>query len=404
MRILWSANALWATTGYGVQGRSLLPRLQRLGHTVANHAWYGLAGGTMEAGDIRIYPAAFEPYGADIIGHWVKDFQADLVVSLMDNWVLPQDFVERCRPALWASWFPVDQTPLPPCVGRISRTADYPITYSQFGQNQALAAGIDACRYIPHGVETSVYKPGDKAEARRRLGVPQDRYLVSMVAANKGYPSRKAFPENLEAFARFRRRHPEALLYLHTLASQANQGLDLFELLAALGIPEDAVFFVNQPKYILGLPPEYMARIYQASDVLLAASQSEGFGIPIVEAQACGCPVISTNWTSMPEITVNGIATEPLQRLWTPLGGWACVPGVDAIHEALEEIAAWRPNERREFSELGVAFMRAHYDWDVCVQTYWAPFLAQVEEDLRAGNRQGQAGPVEAGSAGAVLA
>jgi glycosyltransferase involved in cell wall biosynthesis len=397
MRILWSANALWATTGYGVQGRSLLPRLQRLGHTVANHAWYGLAGGTMEAGDIRIYPAAFEPYGADIISHWVADFQADLVISLIDNWVLPQDFVQRCRPALWASWFPVDQQPCPPMVARISRTADYPITYSQFGQDEALDAGITNCRYIPHGVETGVFKPGDKAEARRRLGVPEDRYLVSMVAANKGFPSRKAFPENLEAFARFRKRHPEALLYLHTLASQANQGLDMFELLAALEIPQDAVFFVNQPKSILGLPPEYMARIYQASDCLLAASQGEGFGIPLVEAQACSCPVISTDWSSMTELTVNGIATEPLQRSWTQLGGWMCVPGVDAIEDALERIYAWRPDERTENGELGVAFVRENYDWDVCVQTYWAPFLFQVEKDIHAGNRQ--AGPVEAGSA-----
>ena len=381
MRILWSANAIWAPTGYGIQGRSLLPRLKRLGHEVANHAWYGLQGGMMQAADITVYPAAFDPFGTDIIGAWVKDFKADLVLSLLDIWVLPEDYAQRCRPARWAAWFPVDSQPVPELVVKRSKACDYPVTYSHFGQQEAQRAGLST-RYIPHGIETLIFRPGDRAAARKRLGVREEAYLVSMVAANKGVPSRKAFPENFLAFAAFRERHPEAVLYVHALAGTASNGVDLIRLGRACGIPDDALLFVNQPNYIKGLPQQYLAWVYQASDVLLAASQSEGFGIPIVEAQACGCPVITTDCTSMPELTCNGIATAPAQPFWTGLDAWAAVPSVASIGEALEAIYARPPEEKRQAAAAGIDFVQERYDWDVCVRTFWEPFLAEVEADL----------------------
>ncbi len=45
---------------------------------------------------------------------------------------------------------------------------------------------------------------------------------------------------------------------------------------------------------------------YQKSDILFFASTYEGFGLPIIEAQACGIPVITSNFGSMQEITENG--------------------------------------------------------------------------------------------------
>jgi glycosyltransferase involved in cell wall biosynthesis len=383
LRIIWSSNALWAPTGYGVQAKSILPRLQKLGHEVAQFAWYGLQGGTMEADGIRIYPAAYDHWGVDVIGSHVKHFNADLVISLQDIWVLPDDYVQRCRPARWACWFPVDQQPMPGQVVKLAQTADYPITYSEFGQREALAAGIENSRYIPHGIETSIFRPGDKLEARQKMKLPADAFLCAMVAANKGTPSRKAFAENLLAFGAFRRAHNNALLYLHTLESQATGGVDFGELIPACGIPSEAVRFVDQYHYTLGLPPEYLATVYQASDMLLAASQSEGFGIPLIEAQACGCPVITTDCTSMTELTINGIATQPVQRFWTPLNSWAFVPSPAAIEDALWKIWGRTPAEAAAEAQRGVTHVHRNYDWDVLVRDWWAPFLAQVEQDVR---------------------
>ena len=388
LRILWSANAPWAPTGYGIQGKYLLPRLRALGHEVANFAWYGLQGGMMNLDGMMIYPAVADMWGTDVVGAHCQHFKADVLISLQDNWVLPANYTERVHPTLWASWFPVDSDPIPEQVAAISRTADYPIVYSKFGLAQARNVGIEAT-YIPHGVDTKAFRPlnaQERAEARIKLGFPQDAFVCVMVAANKGYPSRKSFAENIQAFAEFRSRHPNAYLYLHTLATTQHGGVDIQRILHACNLPVECVKLVDQYSYVIGLPADYLTAMYGAADVLMAASMGEGFGIPIIEAQACGCPVITTNWTSMPELTFNGYTTQPVQRWWTPLNTWACVPSIANIIEALERIYTWQEDERLDHASFGVQKMCQDYDWDVCVSQYWAPFLERVEKDIRGGN------------------
>jgi glycosyltransferase involved in cell wall biosynthesis len=380
VKILWCSNAMWAHTGYAVQAQHLLPRLQALGHDVAQFAWWGLRGGVIRANGITIYPRGRESFGYDVIGAHAEHFGADLVISLQDVWVLPNDYVDRVgRP--WACWFPVDQDPAPSDVVRVAKTATYPIVYSQFGARLMLDAGVP-CHYIPHGVNMDVFKPSDETRAviRERLGWSEGAFVAAIVAANKGYPSRKAYPEQMMAFAAFAEDHPRARLYVHANKTTARGGLDLCALAGSLEI-EDRVIFVDQYDYLTGLPDTYMADVYNAADVLLAATMTEGFGIPIVEAQACGCPVITTGFSSMPELTVNGIVTEALQPFWTTLDSWCVVPSVADITRALHEVAAWSPETRRNNARRGVVAM-GRYDWNAVVATWWRPFLCEVARDI----------------------
>lgn len=384
MRILMGCNAIWANTGYGTQARSLLPRLRDRGHTVGNFAWYGLQGGMMVLDGITIYPVGHDVWGNDVVGPYCQHFKADVFISLMDVWVLIPEFVDRCHPTSWMAWAPVDHEPIPPQVADRWKRADYPVAYSLSGLEAAKAAGIDNVQYIPHGLETATFRPGDKRAARDRLKLPQEAFICSMVAANKGYPSRKCFAENLQAFARFRETHDDAVIYLHTLKSTAHGGLDMEQLIRSLGLNE-CVYYVDQLANHLGLPGQYMADVYNSSDVLIGASAGEGFGLPVMEAQACGCPVITTNWTSMRELTVNGIATAPAQRHWTPLASWAAVVSIDHVHDALEQVYNWPSDERRERAEQGILAMRERYDWDTCIDRYWEPFLSRVAHDRSEG-------------------
>jgi glycosyltransferase involved in cell wall biosynthesis len=66
-------------------------------------------------------------------------------------------------------------------------------------------------------------------------------------------------------------------------------------LAAELGIDDDVVF-------VGGVPQEETVRFYQAADVLIYPSFNETFGLPILEAMACGTPVVTSNVSSMPEI------------------------------------------------------------------------------------------------------
>ena len=383
MRILWSSNAVWATTGYGIQAKHLLPRFQVLGHEVAQFAWYGLQGGRVNRGGIEIYPRAYDDWGNDVIGGHVNDFGADLVVSLQDIWVLPYDYPERVG-VPWCCWFPVDHTPVSARVLDRAKRANYPVTYSKFGLEEMRKAGLE-CGYIPHGVDLEIFKPLPKQECRERLKWPESPFVVAMVGANKGFPARKGFPEALMAFKVFHDEHPDSILYLHCLTDEARGGVDFKMLIDSIaGFPKDAIMFVDEYPYLVGLPDTYLADVYNGADVLLQCSYNEGFGLPLIEAQACGTPVLATDWTSMPELVFAGELIEPLQPFFTRVGGWAMVPSVDSIIDGLmwaydmmggEQARAWLSEKARQGA--------AAYGWDKVVAEYWKPFLDRVAEDLQ---------------------
>ena len=121
---------------------------------------------------------------------------------------------------------------------------------------------------------------------------------------NKGYPSRKSLPQIVEAFAAFRARHDDAILYLHTdLGGSYQEGVDLAPLLHAFGLDPEIVRFPDQYRYQFDpFGEEYMADVYSSFDVLLNPAMGEGFGLPVLEAQACGVPAIVTDFTAMSEV------------------------------------------------------------------------------------------------------
>lgn len=385
LNILWSANAIWCHTGYGVQGKYLLPRFAADGHKAFNLAWYGLEGGSIDVNvggyPVTVLPNGHKNFGLDVIGYYVERYDIDLVISLQDIWVLPERYNELFD-APWACWFPVDHDPLPERVHKIAKHADWPMTYSKWGWELARDAGL-MTEYIPHAVDTKVFHPGDKKAARVALGLPQDRYLVVMVAANKGFPSRKSYAEAFQAFRDFRDANPDLdpYLYAHCDFTSANQGLNLNEVARSCGIIED-VSFVNRQMYMTGIEDSTIADIYRAGDCMLLPSMTEGFGIPLIEAQACGCPVVTNDYGPMAELTVNGVTVEPGQPWWSPLGAWCITADIDNVAQGLHQVAHWDDEHRAEMAQAGIKHIRENYDWNVVYNRYWRPFLAKVEPEI----------------------
>lgn len=374
MKILWSSNAPWSCSGYGTQTKYIAPRLKKLGHEVAVFAWDGLHHGRLSIAGTEVLPGGMLPFGADLIGEHVKAVGAELVISLQDVWVLPEDYRQRmgCR---WAPWFPIDGFPMSPRVGRVAATAEYPLVYSRFGEREAVAGGLPV-RYIPHGIETGVFHPGDQVRAREAMGLDPEMFLAVLVGTNRS-GNRKALDVAFQAFARFLDGHPNARLYCHADPTRAEGGLDLHALCRALKIG-DKVLFPDRYQYLMGFSDEQVAAVYQAADVLLGAAMGEGFGLPILEAQACGTPAITTNHSAMTELTHFGEATEPAQLTWNGLDTWHAMPSVGNVWAALERIAALGEEERAERSAEVVEWVRREYDYDTVVEQYWRPFLESV--------------------------
>lgn len=393
LRMLYSSNAPWTNSGYGVQSRSLLPRLAQFPEfggidNIAMFAWYGLQGGIHNVGGMRVYPGGMDPYGNDVIEAHTRDFKANIVVSLIDVWVM-RDTAKKVAPALWLPWTPIDHDPIPEAVLTALQDAHLTLSYSKWGRDMLNAAGVNNA-YIPHGVETSTYcvnPDRDSVNGFRRqiLRIPDGGHLTVMVAANKGYPDRKAFQVQVRAWANFAKDKPHARLYIHTEPTTMYGGLDLHKLITSLGIAEK-VLFPERYQYFNGFPAEFLALIYNSADVLLGASMAEGFGIPLIEAQACGTPVITTDFSAMPELVRWGYKIEPRDMLWTPMNSWQAWPDHEGITDALGELFGqweahgfqWPMSSRLQAQEA----IHSEYSWDSIVQNQWAPLVQRLAGEV----------------------
>ncbi len=395
MKIHWMSNAPWAKTGYGNQTALVVPRLKKLlGHDMSIFAFYGLEGGVLNWHDgIRIYPRAYHPYGNDIAAANSSHAQADIMISLMDAWVLNPSQIQMSG-VKWVPWFPIDMEPLPPPVKASVEKAYRRIVFSKFGCQQMDDAGLQYS-YVPHCVDTNVFSPGSMADVRKMLNWPEDKFIIGMVAANKGQPSRKAFTVQLEAFAQFHANHPDTLMYLHTATASGgeNQGVNLPEFIRFLGL-ENAVMFADQYTNVIGFPDEYMVNAYRGMDVMSLVSMGEGFGVPLIEAQACGTPVITGDWTAMSELCFGGwmVDKSEADKVWTPLGAYQWQPRIDAVLDCYELAYSDRGNISRR-NEARVKAL--DYDADKVVAEYWAPALEAIEKSLKTAKQMPAIGMVK---------
>lgn len=374
MKIIIHSNAPWCATGYGQQTAQLAKRLLANGHEVAVSALYGLSGAKLDWNGIMVYPNYVDPHGNDVLlGHaedWfgggVKD---GLIITLYDAWVLAAD---QLREANVASWVPIDHDPAPPKVIRqLKASGAMPVAMSRHGQRMLQDAGLDP-EYAPHGIDTQALAPTDPKLWRGMIKpeIPEDWFVAGIVAANKGNPSRKSFDVSFQAFAKHLKEHPDSLLYVHSEVSGAMQGVNLIDLAQACEIPSENIRF--SPQYhqsILGFAPEHMSAVFSSFDVLLNPAQGEGFGIPVIEAQSCGVPVIVTDWTAMSELCGAGQRVEG-QRQFTMGGSWTKSASVDEVTRALDQAYNRRGRDAKKAREFAL-----QYDADKVFDEHWRPIL-----------------------------
>lgn len=360
------------------------------GHQVAVSCFYGLSGQVLSWEGLTLYPAGYDAYGNDVlVPHATNSFgvgaRGGLVITLVDAWVLNPAVL---RELFVAAWAPVDHDPIPPRVlGVLRESGCWPVAMSRFGERKMVEAGLEPL-YAPHGIDTTLFAPRDRADTRDELGLPGDAFMIGMVAANKGYPSRKCFSQALEAFAAFAQRHSDAILYLHT-EPNGTIGHPIGEQIVAAGIPRDRVHVSDPYMQIVGAPAEHVAKLHAAFDVLLNPAMGEGFGIPVIEAQACGTPVIVTDCTASTELCGAGWLLQG-DRVFTDQRAYMTVPHTGAVLDALEQ-AYLRADTLRDRAR-GFALA---YDADRVYAEHWRPILAELERRIEPLELPDPAAPVE---------
>jgi len=384
--MLWYSNSPFSPTGYGVQTAMMMKLLPKDNYKVAVACNYGLEGPNSHWNNgsemIPLYARGNDMWSNDTITahawHWnnMNKGSKFLLMTLFDVWVFDKRHWGKYPVACWT---PVDHTPVPSPVSDWARNEFVTtIAMSKFGQTQYEALGIEA-EYIPHGIE-KVWQPteflktadGGEMNPRKFMKVEDDQFVIGINAANKGFPSRKAWAENLLAYSIFAKDKKDVVLYLHTdIVGQG--GSNLLDLIKSLGIPDDKVKWVDQYAYRSGLPQEVVAGIYSSMDVLLATSYGEGFGIPVLEAQACEVPVIVSDCAASSELVGDGWKVGG-QLFWNPpMKAWYTIPNVDEIVDALNQAYKRGRKKSKKAREFAL-----QYDADLVYETMWKPVLDKI--------------------------
>jgi len=180
-----------------------------------------------------------------------------------------------------------------------------------------LGADVGKIRVVGNGVDSGKFTAMPKSEARLAMGLPQDAPILITVG---GLVERKGFHRVIECLPSLRQRFP-GLRYLIVggPCAEGDWRPQLEALVAQLGL-QDAVHFLGS------MPAERLRVPLSAADVFALATRNEGWANVLLEAMACGLPVVTTDVGGNREVVCN-------QELGTvvPFGD------ADALFKALGE-------------------------------------------------------------------
>lgn len=385
MRILWHSVNPLITTGYGTQTKLMIRQLKALGHEVAVSCTCGAPQTTMIWEGIKCFPDSghLGQYGMDSIKMHVDRWGADIVISWLDAFVIPPEKAKKLNN--WCAWVPVDSEPLMVKNVEPLKACRWTAAPTRWGVEMLKQAGLKDPMLLPCAHDPASFHPtGDLAEAKRLFGsvIKQDLskyFLVNMVSANSA--SRKNFETAFAAWHIFSEKYRDALLYLHTdVTGYFSQGSDLVEMARAYKVDMSRVLFCSQWEYSTGqFGDDYLNMMYNASDAHLNCCLGEGFGLPIMDAQAAGCPTIVPEFAAAGEIGLCQHVCRGERRMTVP-GAFQFMVAAEAVADHLEYL---RNNRYTDTQRQALSEKTAPWRVDNVVTEHLIPMLDRIGGELK---------------------
>lgn len=287
----------------------------------------------------------------------------DLIVIQQDPWNIPA-YLDYIRYAYEVAAEKCISFHIPPIIGYLAVDAEnhkgyqledlsHIVTWTEFGRGELIQGGYTGpTSVVPLGVDTIFY-PRDKKESRSRVcsdpRIASDAYIVGYVGRNQ---YRKRLDLTIEYFAEWVRRGgvDNAYLYLYT-GSSGEKSVDIESLVSYYGIRGRVI--INTPPTGYGNPEIILPYVYSSFDVYLSTSMAEGFCLPVLEAMACGVPVICPDiggfdWTGSIPMKVpctSSAMVAPLNDQQYTVGG---IPDKEETVTALSNCYRYLKGQQRE--------------------------------------------------------
>lgn len=383
MNILWQSDFM-IPTGFGQQAEYIVNALHEAGHEINVLAWQHRVK-PIEHEGIRIFPTQHAQWGKTQYARKLEHFNPDLVITLADLWQV-RYMCNVPREAPWIAITPVDTEPLPPGFTDICYWIDHLVCYSQFAKHQLDTQTPNPIGnvYIPHGVDLDLFKPPtdeQKVQYKRLLGFSEDTIVIGFVGRIN---PRKQLDRTLRIFELVEKQvedDKELILFLHSDLNDPmkREQRDLRNLVDLLDLERKVA--ASEINWNEGIPLDQMRYIYGAMDIYLTTTAGEGFGVPLIEAQACGVPCVATNFTTPPELIQDHGELIEVERFVRENGVKRARCSIeDGVHKVLKLIED--EDLRKRYSEQSVEFVRQHYDINKITDA-WVQFIDTLEMDFQ---------------------
>ena len=204
-----------------------------------------------------------------------------------------------------------------------------------------------------------------------------------MVAANKENPPRKGFQEALTAFKMFHDKHPDSGI-IFSLQQQGPTGFPIREYAHYLGISSQLAFIADYTAMFKPSSP-MINKLFNAADVLLHPSQTEGFGLTIVEAASAGTPSIIQNCQSMPELIIEGktgFGADTLYKRFTADLSFVNTADPKSVYECMEKSFDLVTKNENKVTVDCRNWIKSKFDIDKIVEEKWIKYLEALQDEI----------------------
>lgn len=380
-KILWGSDAGNFPTGFAVATNAVLSRLSQSDkYEVVQHGWQHF-GQPIPYNGYTIYPSCGEDYGAETTAIHLKHLKPDVLITLGDLYMVSylHNLKRECP---WIGYFPLDGIGIMPVHKHIISAMDTAVVFSKFASDILKKNDIEH-RLIYLGFDSKNFQPYSKVQrtvARKVTGY-ENKFIIGTVCVNR---RRKQIPRGFKILKKFlsmidKSERKNVIMHLH-MVPDFHEGWNLPELVKSMGL-EDHVYYTSELAegvWFQGVPVDKLNFIYNLFDVQLLPTTGEGFGLPIIEAMATGCPTIATDCSSCTELIGHGKRGELIKVS----DYYSEQSGTDYalcdIDDGAEKLLKLYQNKRlrKKYATRGIAFAR-QFEWNN-IMPEWHKLIEEV--------------------------
>ena len=383
LTIFWVSDGGHHSTGYGITTNHLTRRMVADGHRVFVYGPGGFYGGKIDlAPNLTLLSANFgdDRWGNQTLAQHLNGARPDVIITWLDCQGLSEYGWQEIPTFMWA---PIDSWPVPSAERAILSRAERLFVPSRWGQSVLKEYHDIDSEYLPCGIDLDCYDidagAGEKWRKLLHPALDDDAFLIGMVGLNSGAPDRKGYGFAFDIIKEFHQRHPETRAYIHTNYHGDGMAINLQDLRFEMELMD--VIYFSKPMGSVTPLPDYLRGAYNAFDVLLHCGNSEGFGLPIVEAQACGTPVVANACSAVTELLGPwSVGCEPMGDMLLQPCTRIALPSVQRMLDGLE--VAYEHWQAGKVDKREVRSGVARFEQDALYDREWRAVLASVPAPL----------------------